>query len=241
MTSHNHIPGAEHQTPGNQTTEHPEPMRLEGCTCIPVRGAHRPPCPWAASGQAPEAEAEAERLPALYDARWPYPEVTPAELVELYRAARVMIQVRMYDAYERDGYEDRAGICISTALAMAAEGFVRGRYMASDGPADVARAVGADAAAAAIEQAISLAARDLAEDAETRLAAVLYVLGQAHSRTGIRDLAGTVAAWELGHYSAPIRNVGQDHAEALLEHAAGIYAMIGATDGAAPVTIAPAP
>ena len=24
----------------------PEPARLDGCTCQPVRGSHKPPCPW---------------------------------------------------------------------------------------------------------------------------------------------------------------------------------------------------
>jgi len=28
-------------------SEPPEQIRLNGCTCTPVRGSHRPPCAWA--------------------------------------------------------------------------------------------------------------------------------------------------------------------------------------------------
>lgn len=215
---HAHVPGAEHQTPGNQATEHPDPFK----GIDPELDRE-----YAEQQASEQAAAEAPR-PALFSAKWPWPEVTPADLAELYQAAAVMITIKGYDAYHRDNYEGARGIDILTALEMAAEGFLRGR-------ADDLR-IGAEDIAVTLERE----ARNLAEDLETKLAAVLYVLGQQHYRTGIQDLADRVAAWELGHDDIH-RHVDAPMALALLEHAAGIYAMVGATDGADPVTTAPAP
>ena len=35
--------------------------RLDGCTCRPVRGSHRPPCPWAMTSQRVNAAPRADR------------------------------------------------------------------------------------------------------------------------------------------------------------------------------------
>jgi hypothetical protein len=39
------------------TDRAPEPIRLDGCTCAPVRGSHKPPCQWAMRAPAPRTEA----------------------------------------------------------------------------------------------------------------------------------------------------------------------------------------
>lgn len=218
-TDHQHIPGAEHQTPGNQTTEHPAPAELEADKARAERAG------FDTSGW--PAPAEASR-PALFSAKWPYPEVTPAVLLELYRAAAALITHRGYNAYDEQHYAGERGISIGHALRIAAKLYL------------LRQADAQDIDSQEIRRTIDRDTEDLAEDLETRLAAVLYVLGQQHNRTGIQDLAGRVAAWELGHDDIS-RHVDQAQACALLEHAAGIYAMIGATDGADPVTTAPAP
>jgi phosphopantothenate synthetase len=171
----------------------------------------------------------AEQRPALFSAQWPWPEVAPAGLAELYRAAAIMITVRRYSAYDEREYAGERGISIGHALEMAATAYVTATAdlppVSLEGGDRLRAAIKRDAAA-------------LAEELSTRLAAVLYVLGQQHLRTGVSDLSDVVAGWELGHDDIK-RRVDEPMALALLESAAGIYDMIAATDGADPVTIAP--
>jgi hypothetical protein len=105
---------------------------------------------------------------------------TPADLAILYRDAAGRIRAAGYDAATVTGdYEGSHGISITTALRQAAETYgaqtraegIFGPYTAAD-------------------------AADLAEELETRLAAVLHLTGQRAYRTGIRDLSDEVAAWE---------------------------------------------
>jgi hypothetical protein len=202
--SEQHLTGAEVQTPGNQTSHTP--------------------------AQLAAAAAEAGQRPALFSAKWPYPEVTPDGLALLYRAARAMISIHGYNAYDERHYAGEQGISIGHALEMAATGYIQAiavnQATPDITPEDQARMIHRDA-------------MDLREDLETRLAAVLYVLGQQHYRTGIQDLADRVASWELGHDDIH-RHVDAPMALALLEQAAGMYDAIAATDGADPVTTAPA-
>jgi hypothetical protein len=78
-------------------------------------------------------------------------------------------------------------------------------------------------------------AMDLAEDAHTRLAAVLHLTGQLTRRTHIYDLPDQVAAWECdpprveGSWPVRYRSRTQDEALAVLETAA---ALLGGAPGA---------
>lgn len=107
---------------------------------------------------------------------------TPTGLAALYRDAAQRIRASGYDAAVGSGdfYEGHKGISIQVALRHAAE--TCGAQTQGEGifgpytVGDVA---------------------DLAEELETRLAAVLYLTGQWTRRTGMHyDLADQVAAWE---------------------------------------------
>jgi hypothetical protein len=135
-----------------------------------------------------------------------------AVLSGIYLQAADEIGRRGYSPFSE--YEGELGICIGQAL----------KY----------------AAAAHIEAAITSGAAlgtwnwdvdDLAEELETRLAAVLYLTGRAGARTNIRDFPDTVYSWERnsyhnrtdralkhGQYGYP----SQDDAIALLKAAAAI-------------------
>jgi hypothetical protein len=104
----------------------------------------------------------------------------PAGLAARYRDAAQRIRTCGYDAATVTGdYEGSHGISITTALRRPADTYgaqtrgedIFGPYTAAD-------------------------AADLAEELETRLAAVLYLTGQLTYRTAIRDLSDRVAAWE---------------------------------------------
>jgi hypothetical protein len=75
-------------------------------------------------------------------------------------------------------------------------------------------------------------AADLAEELETRLAAVLYLTGQLTRRTGIHDVSDQVAAWESdlpeveGSWPVRYRWHTQDEALAVLEAAAVLCATL---------------
>ena len=142
----------------------------------------------------------------------------PASLAALYRDAAQRIRARGYDAAVGGGdfYQGHQGISIQVALRQAAAAHgAQTRGEGIFGPyteADVA---------------------DLAEELETRLAAVLYLTGQRTYRTGIQDLSDQVAAWEAGlpsdvsrpgvHY----RWHTQDEALAVLETAAALCDALG--------------
>jgi hypothetical protein len=142
---------------------------------------------------------------------------TPGGLAALYRDAAQRIRTCGYDAATATGdYEGSHGISITTALRLAAETCgaqtrgegISGPYTAAD-------------------------AADLAEELETRLAAVLYLTGQLTHRTGIRDLSDQVAAWEsdlprmVGCWPARYRWHAQDEALAVLETAAALLDALG--------------
>jgi hypothetical protein len=142
---------------------------------------------------------------------------TPAGLAALYRDAAERIRTCGYDAATVTGdYEGSRGICITTAVRQAAETYgaqtraegIFGPYTAAD-------------------------AADLAEELETRLAAVLYLTGQRFYRTGIHDLSDQVAAWEsdlpldASRPGVRYRWHTQDEALAVLETAAALCATLG--------------
>jgi hypothetical protein len=136
---------------------------------------------------------------------------TPAALAALYRAAAQRIRTTGYDACEVTGpYEGQQGISICTALRQAA-------MQRDQNTADAA---------------------DLAEELETRLAAVLYLTGQLTYRTGIRDLSDCVAGWERdlpqveGSWPVRYRWHTQDEALAVLETAAALLGVITDPAGA---------
>ncbi len=102
---------------------------------------------------------------------------TPAGLAALYRDAAQRIRTCGYDAATaHGGYEGSHGISITTALRQAAETY--GEQTCGEGI--FGPYTGADAA-------------DLAEELETRLAAMLYLTGQLAQRTSIYDLPDQVA------------------------------------------------
>ena len=113
-------------------------------------------------------------------------------------------------------YEGSHGISITTALRQAAETFgahtrregIFGPYTAAD-------------------------AADLAEELETRLAAVLYLTGHHACRTGIHDLSDQVTVWESDlpaverSWPTRYRWHTQDEALAVLEAGAALCATLG--------------
>ena len=142
---------------------------------------------------------------------------SPAGFAALYRDAAQRIRASGYDAATVTGdYEGSHGISITTALRLAAETYgahtrgegIFGPYTAAD-------------------------ATDLAEELETRLAAVLYLTGQLTYRTGIRDLSDQVATWETdlprveGTWPTRYRWHTQDEALAVLETAAVLCDALG--------------
>jgi hypothetical protein len=142
---------------------------------------------------------------------------TPAGLAALYREAAQRIRTCGYDAATATGdYEGSHGININTALRQAAE--THGAQTRGEGIFGPYTA--ADAA-------------DLAEELETRLAAVLYLTGQLTYRTGIRDLSDQVAAWESdlppreGSWPVRYRWHTQDEALAVLETTATLLDTLG--------------
>lgn len=173
------------------------------------------------SGQAEAPAADPGPAPAvnLWQADWPYPELGPAQYAALYSAAADVIRARGYYAHELQGYAG-PGISVCGALKVAA---LEAEQAAA--PLDPLEARYGDAVC-------------VAEELETRLAAVLYVLGQLHTRTGIRDLADQLAGWELAHFHL---GPGPDQGEALalLGHAAAMFGHLAETTS--PVTAAPDP
>jgi hypothetical protein len=172
----------------------------------------------------PEAPAPAPApAPAavdLFKADWPYPVISAADFAALYSTAAEIIKARGYYEHEAQGYADEPGLSITGALKAAALEHAQAADP-QDRPGQHYRT-----------------AQDLTEELETRLSAVLYVLGQLHSRTGISDLSDLVTGWTLGHFHLG-PHPSAAHALALLEQAAAIYR--GLADQAAPVTEAPAP
>jgi hypothetical protein len=132
---------------------------------------------------------------------------TPAGLAALYRDAAQRIRTCGYDAAVGAGdfYEGHKGISVQVALRRAA-------MQRDQNTADAA---------------------DLAEELETRLAAVLYLTGQRTQRTGIHDLSDQVAAWESdlppreGSWPVRYRWHTQDEALAVLETAATLLDTLG--------------
>ena len=189
-----------------------------------------------AAAPAPEPEPvpaapASEPAPAavdLYAAEWPYPQLSAADFGAIYTAAAGHITARGYYAHEVQGYADEPGISITGALRLAAFDHV----------------TAADPAATHVQRTRD--AHDMTEELETRLSAVLYVLGQAHMRTGVNDLSDVHVGWALGHFesAASGRHTGWNiptaaHALALLGQAARIFGQLA--DDSAPVTEAPAP
>jgi hypothetical protein len=174
--------------------------------------------------RAPVADAAPAPAPApaadLFKADWPYPVITAADFAALYSTAAEIIKARGYYEYEAQGYADEPGLSITGALKAAALEHAQAADP-QDRPEQHYRT-----------------AQDLTEELETRLSAVLYVLGQLHSRTGIRDLPDQLTGWTLGHFALG-PNPSAAHALALLEQAAAMFR--GLADQAAPVTEAPAP
>jgi hypothetical protein len=161
--------------------------------------------------------------PVMWAAEWPYPEFTAAEFAAHYLLAGEIIAARGYNAEEMRGYDGEPGVSICGALKIAA----RERAQAAD---PEGRDGNRELPAA---DQWEITAANVAEELETRLAAVIYTLGLLHSRTGIRDFSDQLAAWELGHYTTgpnPARSDGLG----LLATAAGIFTHI--SDTQAPVT-----
>lgn len=152
----------------------------------------------------------------LYRADWPYPVLAAAEFAAIYTAAAGHIKARGYNAEEVRGFDGEPGISITGALRLSALDYV----------------TAADPTGSA-DQHIRTA-HDLTEELETRLSAVLYVVGQVHTRTGIRDLSDVHVGWSLGHYELG-PTPGLAAAVSLLEQAARMFA------GLEHVTEAPAP
>lgn len=170
------------------------------------------------------ADADMPGAPApavdLWSGQWPYSTMSAADFAALYHAAGEIIKARGYFAYEAQGYADEPGISTVGALKAAA----LERAQAADPQGDPRHHY---------TQAV-----DTAEELETRLTCVLYLLGQLHNRTGIRDLSDGVAGWELGH-TATTHGGTKAAALALLEQAAALFGLMA--DTTAPVTAAPEP
>jgi hypothetical protein len=132
---------------------------------------------------------------------------TPAGLAALYRDAAQRIRISGYDAAVGAGdfYAGHKGISIQLALRQAA-------MQRDQNTADAA---------------------DLAEELETRLAAVLYLTGQHTRRTGVHDLSDQLAVWEAdlppieGCWPVRYRWHTQDEALAVLETAAALLGSLG--------------
>jgi hypothetical protein len=137
---------------------------------------------------------------------------TPATLAGLYRDAAQLIR--------EHGYTPRPG----------------GARRDVSGPHSVSSAI--EAAAITAYPGDRADAMDLAEDAHTRLAAVLYLTGQLTRRTHIYDLPDQVAAWECdpprveGSWPVRYRSRTQDEALAVLETAAALLGVITDPAGA---------
>jgi hypothetical protein len=143
---------------------------------------------------------------------------TPAGLAVLYRDAAQRIRTSGYDAATVTGdYEGSHGISITIALRQAAE-----TCWAERAPER-----------GLLPREVAMDAADLAEELETRLAAVLYLTGQLTYRTGIRDLPDCVAGWERdlpqveGSWPVKYRWHTQDEALAVLETAAALLDSLG--------------
>lgn len=183
-------------------------------------GAEAAAAGWLRTDQAPAVD--------LFSAEWPYPQLSAADFAAVYTAAAGHIRARGYYAHEVHGYADEDGISITGALKLAAL-----EYATAADPADT-------------HDQHMRTAHDLTEELETRLSAVLYVFGQAHTRTGINDLSDVHVAWSLGHFTSAASTAHgrygiptAAHALALLEQAARMFGAIA--DDTAPVTEAPAP
>lgn len=143
----------------------------------------------------------------LFRADWPYPVLSAADFTGLYRQAAELIKARGYYPHEASGYADEPGISITGALKMAAHAYVKAL-----GPNDTT------------DQHYRAIA-DITEELETRLSAVLYVLGQVHTRTGISDLSDIHVGWSLAHFDIG-PNPSLAAAVSLLEQAARMFAAL---------------
>lgn len=190
-----------------------------------VRAPHGPEYPhYADRKYAGKADADMPGAPLppvdLWSAEWPYSTLGAADFAALYRTAAEIITARGYYAYELQDDRGEPGISVCGALKAAA--FERAQAADPEGnPRDHYHD-----------------AMDVTEELETRLSCVLYLIGQLHDRTGIRDLSDQLAAWELGHYSTA-QGGTRATAVALLGQAAALFTLMA--DTAAPVTAAPAP
>lgn len=152
----------------------------------------------------------------LFRADWPYPVLSAAEFAAMYHEAAETIKARGYNANEVQGFDGTPGLSITGALRLAALDYVTAAD--PEGTSD---------------QHIRTTA-DITEELETRLSAVLFVLGQVHTRTGIRDLSDIHVGWSLAHFDLG-PNPSLAAAVSLLDQAARMFA------GLEPVTEAPAP
>lgn len=130
----------------------------------------------------------------VWTERW---ELAPADFAHLYAASADRIRHIGYNAYGSEYGE--TGISISDAIKFSATLYVSnnpGRYFPED----------------------------LAEEAETRLAGIMYLLGLVARRTNIDDFTNTLASWERG--AATMKRPTQDEALALLAQSADIVSAI---------------
>jgi hypothetical protein len=130
--------------------------------------------------------------------------VTPDVFVHIYSDAAKRLRQIGYDPATASGcYEGSQGISIGAAIKVSAVLWVANN---PGGPLP----------------------EELAEEAETRLVGVMYLLGVARRRTGINDLPDRLAAWELEHDTNTGISPSMASATALLDSAAQIAAMIAA-------------
>lgn len=135
----------------------------------------------------------------------------------IYRQAADRITQLGYQPFEPDNYAGaEPGICLSTALRYAAAAHIEAAITSGD----------------AIETDTDL----LTEELETRLVAVMYVIGQLRTRTHITDLSDLIIWWEKNYSSHPPHSgehgyPSQLEAVALLKTAAAMISAAAAANG----------